>query len=695
MTSFEERLKEAREKAKKLDAPTSWQATKTNTFQQTVKNDLNKTGNTLVQQKRNQQSAEIAARAGGSLMEQATVEAPKQSPFKTAFDVVDRGAGYFNQGVASTVDLVANALPRLEGAVFGTKPEATFTGQILKPVTDATGKFKDWVDPTVANIDQRVQTDTKGNKAASIAANLGSQTVAALPNAVLAFLSGGGSAATQLAAQPTGISGAVTTAANKALQNPLTKVSFAQSLGQSYEEAKASGANDVEAMTAATLSSLFNSAIETGGGIEALPGEIRGKDLSTAKKALEWFKSALEEGGEEVVQSVITNMTNKGIFDADKPLVSMTDENAVVNPSRMLQEFGSGAAVGGLLGGGQMLVNALMGVGNGRIATEPAAPRNDNVKPTPQQQTEVEAEELPIIPGYGEVQDAKPAMGAADSGFDPISHASIKYGAIEPGENPARVVDVPKSMDGESNVMQTVRTIMEADATPDAAIPELEQAIVQGKFSKMPITDKAAAERAESNIRRVGYQQALADWRAEVRNGKVSKDSVVVGETLYNAAVNAKDYKSAVKIAVELSTQVRSAAQALQAVRMLKKMSPAAQLYGVKQSVDNLQKTLTDKYGKRAPDLVINEELAAKFLEAETEADRKATEEALYKDIAKQIPATFADKWNAWRYLSMLGNARTHVRNIAGNAMFAPARFVKNKVGAASGRRLLVRQAKT
>lgn len=278
---------------------------------------------------------------------------------------------------------------------------------------------------------------------------------------------------------------------------------------------------------------------------------------------------------------------------------------------------------------------------------------------------------------------AKPAMGAADAGFDPYSHASIEHGAVPPGENPARVVDVPKSVDGETNVMQTVRTIMEADATPDAAIPELEQAIVQGKFSKMPITDQSAADRAERTIKQVGYQQALADWRAEVRSGKVSKDSVVVGETLYNAAVNAKDYKAAVKIAVELSTQVRSAAQALQAIRMLKKMSPAAQLYGVKQSVDNLQKSLTDKYGKRAPNLVINEELAAKFLEAETEADRKSAEEALYKDIAKQIPATFADKWNAWRYLSMLGNFRTHVRNIAGNAMFAPVRFVKNKVGAA------------
>lgn len=281
------------------------------------------------------------------------------------------------------------------------------------------------------------------------------------------------------------------------------------------------------------------------------------------------------------------------------------------------------------------------------------------------------------------VNGGNPAMGAADSGFDPYTHASIEHGAIEPGENPARVVDVPKSMDGESKVMQTVRTIMEADATPDTAIPELENAVVKGKFSRMPITDQAAADQAEAQIRRVGYQQALADWRNEVRSGMVGKNSVAVGEALYNAAVNAGDMKSAVKIAVDLSNQVRSAAQALQAVRMLKKMSPSAQLYGIKQSVDNLQKTLADRYGYRAPNLTINENLAAQFLQAETDDARAAAEEALYKDIARQVPATFSDKWNAWRYLSMLGNPRTHIRNILGNAMFSPVRFTKNKLGAA------------
>lgn len=476
------------------------------------------------------------------------------------------------------------------------------------------------------------------------------------------------------------------------------------------QDAISRGATDEQALTIGLVA----------GGMEAVMEKLSIDNLFGLKSAgnakdvvLNILKQAGAEGTEEGLTTIANTIADALIMGNESELQTQKRELMAQGYSEAeaektaLKEWGKNLALdvaGGALSGGVFAgAKATVDMGSGRIATPPAEVRNDSVKPTPQrptvesvmptvqpkaakpiqQQTETEVEELPMMPGYVEVQDAQPAMGAADSGFDPYSHASIEYGAIPPGENPARVVDVPKSVDGERNVMQTVRTIMEADATPDAAIPELEQAVVEGKFSKMPITDQSASDRAEATIRRVGYQQALADWRSEVRSGKVSKDSVVVGETLYNAAVNTGDMKSAVKIAVELSTQVRSAAQALQAVRMLKKMSPAAQLYGVKQSVDNLQKTLTDKYGNRAPNLVINEELAAKFLQAETDADRKTAEEALYKDIAKQIPATFADKWNTWRYLSMLGNPRTHIRNISGNAMFAPVRFVKNKLGAA------------
>ena len=47
-------------------------------------------------------------------------------------------------------------------------------------------------------------------------------------------------------------------------------------------------------------------------------------------------------------------------------------------------------------------------------------------------------------------------------------------------------------------------------------------------------------------------------------------------------------------------------------------------------------------------------------------------------EIWNKIPATFEDKFNAWRYTSMLGNPKTIMRNEIGNALFAPVRTVKN-----------------
>ena len=56
----------------------------------------------------------------------------------------------------------------------------------------------------------------------------------------------------------------------------------------------------------------------------------------------------------------------------------------------------------------------------------------------------------------------------------------------------------------------------------------------------------------------------------------------------------------------------------------------------------------------------------------------------IYTDIAGQMPVTWMDKFNAWRYLAMLGNPRTHLRNFFGNILFSPLIMTKN-ILAASG----------
>ena len=82
-------------------------------------------------------------------------------------------------------------------------------------------------------------------------------------------------------------------------------------------------------------------------------------------------------------------------------------------------------------------------------------------------------------------------------------------------------------------------------------------------------------------------------------------------------------------------------------------------------------------------EIMISESLVEEFLQQTDQAGRDVVLDKIYQNIADQVPSTWKDKWNAWRYLAMLGNPRTHIRNIAGNVFFQPLRIVKDRTAAA------------
>ena len=253
-----------------------------------------------------------------------------------------------------------------------------------------------------------------------------------------------------------------------------------------------------------------------------------------------------------------------------------------------------------------------------------------------------------------------------------------EHGAMPKGERPARDIKVPKKIEKRKPVSQTVRTILEAKVTPDEAIPTIKEMTLDGDFSYTVYTDKKAISDAEGKIEASGYATAFADWMASMEKGSVSKENTALGWALYNQAATNGDLKTATTILNKMVQHQRNAAQALQATRILKKLSPEGQLYQVVNSMETLQQELDERYEGKAPRLQIDEALAEEFLQARTQTERDGIKKKIYQDIGKQMPSRFIDKWNAWRYLAMLGNARTHVRNIIGNAGFMPVVLTKN-----------------
>ena len=81
--------------------------------------------------------------------------------------------------------------------------------------------------------------------------------------------------------------------------------------------------------------------------------------------------------------------------------------------------------------------------------------------------------------------------------------------------------------------------------------------------------------------------------------------------------------------------------------------------------------------------ITIPEMLADRFLNAESDRARDAVLDEIYQYVADRIPSTFMDKFNALRYLNMLGNLKTQVRNVGGNAVMYGVRAERVRLQAA------------
>lgn len=282
------------------------------------------------------------------------------------------------------------------------------------------------------------------------------------------------------------------------------------------------------------------------------------------------------------------------------------------------------------------------------------------------------------------IEDGGPRDGIGAMTSDPASFSYLQNQSSEfhpTGENPTRLDEVPVTDLEGRRISKTAQTALEAEATTNEMADVIEQDIASGKYSFDTITDADALSKAEGAIISKGFTSAYADWHADVLNGRVSKELSALGQVLYNNAVNAGDLQAAANILLDFAAMTRTSAQTLQAARILKRLSPENRLYVLGRSAQNIAESVKKRTGKDI-EIKVNEELAREYSEARTAEEREGIEQEILQDIANQVPATLGDKVNAWRYTSMLFNPKTHIRNIVGNAAFAPVRMVKNMVGA-------------
>lgn len=258
-----------------------------------------------------------------------------------------------------------------------------------------------------------------------------------------------------------------------------------------------------------------------------------------------------------------------------------------------------------------------------------------------------------------------------------------RYGAIPQGENPAREVEVPRRIGEDYYNSFAVRTMMEAGVTPEEILSDVKDRILKGDFAHEVFTDAQAKAYAEDYIDRYGIKESVRNWRSRVDNEKtMNKNHIALGQALLNQMYELGDAELALELMTELANEATRAGQVVQAQRMLKQLTPPGKLYALEKSLRQINMELYQRYKEAAPKVEISRKLAMDLLNAKTQAAQDKAVEAIKDHIGEQMPADWFEKWNAWRYMAMLFNPRTHIRNILGNALFLPARAMKNAVGA-------------
>lgn len=320
--------------------------------------------------------------------------------------------------------------------------------------------------------------------------------------------------------------------------------------------------------------------------------------------------------------------------------------------------------------------------------------------------TERTAEELPIwdVDGLGGAN-----RGSLNSDFQNMQEQSDKFHRVNRtaeertaelhGRAPSEVPTINPAT-GKA-VSKAVSTILNSPVTSNEFAEVIEQAVAGGTFDYLPITDKAAHTAAQDAIRRAGGYQTVADeFNVLASLGQsVGKENMARGIAAYNEAVAAGDHVTAFELLTNIAQSAHTSAQTVQAMNLLNRLTPAGKLLSLRRYVDSVNRKAQERgtgRRRRAADaetvqtnfvdqydgIFIDPELADAYLTAESDAGRKAAWDAITQSIADQSPSTFREKADAWRYLSMLGNPTTHVRNLAGNAIQLVARTVKNTIGA-------------
>ena len=321
---------------------------------------------------------------------------------------------------------------------------------------------------------------------------------------------------------------------------------------------------------------------------------------------------------------------------------------------------------------------------------------------------DVDAFDTPGDAVAGAVNTPFDTMQAKSDEFYPVNPNSAQRIQADQRRAPSEVPIV--NPDTGRNVEKTVSTILNSPLTSPEMATVYENAIAGGAFDYDVVTDRSAVQQAQAKIARDGWREVANSFIAKAELGqRITKADTAEAISAYNLAISEGDHKAAFELATAIADAAHDSAQMVQAMNLMNRLTPEGRLLTLRRLVDRMndraarqnrapRQSTADSgdvegarvdYIDKVTGFTLSDELATNYLMAETDAERAAAWDAITTSIADQIPSTFMEKANFWRYTSMLTNPTTHIRNIMGNAIQFGARKIKNGIGTAIERAVI------
>lgn len=325
---------------------------------------------------------------------------------------------------------------------------------------------------------------------------------------------------------------------------------------------------------------------------------------------------------------------------------------------------------------------------------------------------DVDAFDTPGDAVAGAVNTPFDTMQARSEEFYPVNPNSAQRIQAEQRRAPSEVPVV--NPDTERNVEKTVSTILNSPMTSPEMATVYENAIAGGAFDYDVVTDRGAVQQAQAKIARDGWREVANSFVAKAELGqRITKADTAEAISAYNLAISEGDHKAAFELATAIADAAHDSAQMVQAMNLMNRLTPEGRLLTLRRLVDKMNDRAARQnraprqntpgsgdvesarvdYIDKVTGFTLSDELATNYLMAETDAERAAAWDAITTSIADQIPSTFMEKANFWRYTSMLTNPTTHIRNIMGNAIQMGARKIKDGIGTAIERAVIKDQS--